>query len=108
MADALYAHLAKGARTQELTALGEDLYPHETALRDWLQSELDGRSDGGEEVYAYLQRHGITREEAVTRRKRREDLAVDINTWCSPSSPVRTPPIRPQSRSGSGRRRPST
>ena len=47
-------------------------------MRDWLQSELDGRSDGGEEVYAYLQRHGITREEAVTRRKRREDLGVEI------------------------------
>jgi len=76
-ADALYAHLAKGARTPELKALGEDLYAHEAALRDWLQSELDGKSDDGEKVFAYLERHGITREEAVTPRKRREDLGGD-------------------------------
>jgi hypothetical protein len=65
-AGALYAHLAKGARTPELKALGDDLYEHEAVLRDWLQSELSGQSDGGEKVFAYLERHGITRTEAVT------------------------------------------
>ena len=76
-ADALYKHLAKGARTPELKALGDDLYAHENAMRDWLQSELDGKPDGAEKVFAYLERHGITREEAVTPRKRREDVGGD-------------------------------
>jgi len=42
-----------------------------------MQSELDGKSDGAEKVFAYLERHGITREEAVTPRKRREDVGGD-------------------------------
>ncbi|MFP2904173.1 DUF1269 domain-containing protein [Pyxidicoccus sp. 3LFB2] len=76
-ADALYAQLARGAPTPELKTLGDDLYVHEASLRDWLQSELDGKSDGAEKVFAYLERHGITREEAVTPRKNREDLGGD-------------------------------
>lgn len=72
-ADELYKQLAKGAGTPELKALGEDLYAHENSLRDWMQSELDGKSDGGEKIFAYLERHGITREQAVTPRKDRED-----------------------------------
>jgi hypothetical protein len=43
--DALYKRLAKGARTPELKALGDDLYAHENAMRDWFQSELDGKPD---------------------------------------------------------------
>jgi hypothetical protein len=61
----------------ELKALGEDLFAHENAMRDWLKSELDGKSDGSERVFAYLERHGISREEAVTPRERREDVGGD-------------------------------
>ena len=42
-----------------------------------MQSELDGKSDGAEKIFAYLERHGITREEAVTPRERREDVGGD-------------------------------
>lgn len=47
------------------------------AADDWLQSELDGKSDGPEKVFAYLERHGMSREEAVTPRKTREDMGGD-------------------------------
>jgi uncharacterized membrane protein len=76
-ADALYTRLGKGARTPELQALADDLYEHENAMRDWFQSELDGTPDGGEKIFAYLGRHGITRDEAVTPRKRREEVGGD-------------------------------
>jgi uncharacterized membrane protein len=76
-ADALYKQLGKGAGTPELKALADDLYNHENAMRDWLKSELDGKPDGGEKIFAYLERHGITREEAVTPRKTREDVGGD-------------------------------
>jgi uncharacterized membrane protein len=76
-ADALYKHLSKGARTPELRALGEDLFEHENALRTWVQSELDGQSDGADKVFAYLERHGITKREAVKPRKVREDIGGD-------------------------------
>jgi uncharacterized membrane protein len=75
--DPLFKQLSKGADTPELKALGEDLYAHENAMRDWLKSELDGTPDGAEKVFAYLERHGITREDAVTPRKRREDVGGD-------------------------------
>ncbi|MDM0048842.1 DUF1269 domain-containing protein [Variovorax sp. J22R115] len=73
----LYKLISKGARTPELKALGEDLQAHEPAIRDWFKSELDGKSNGGEQIFAYLERHGITREEAVIPRKRREDMGGD-------------------------------
>jgi hypothetical protein len=38
--------LAKGADPPELKAFADGLYDHENALRDWLKSELDGKSDG--------------------------------------------------------------
>jgi hypothetical protein len=44
-ADKMYLELAKGAPTPELKAFAEDLYDHENALRDWLKSELDEKSD---------------------------------------------------------------
>ena len=50
---------------------------HEPALRDWLKSELDGKSNGAEQVFAYLERHGISREEAVVPRKDRENFGGD-------------------------------
>jgi uncharacterized membrane protein len=75
--DPLYKQLSKGAGTPELKALGEDLLEHENAMRDWLKSELDGKSDGAAKVFAYLERHGITREDAVTPREDREDSAGD-------------------------------
>lgn len=77
-ADELYKQLGRDAGTSELKALADDLYNHENALRDWLKSELDGTPDGAEKVVAYLDRHGITREEAVTPRKRREDAGGDV------------------------------
>ena len=76
-ADALYKQLGKGAKTPELKALAEDLFAHENAMRDWVKSEMDGKSDGCEKVFGYLERHGISREEAVTPRKRREDVGGD-------------------------------
>ena len=68
-ADKLYEHLAKGAGTPELKTLGDDLYEHENALRDWLQSALEGKSDGGAKIFAYLERHGITRQQVLTPRR---------------------------------------
>lgn len=76
-ADKLYEELGKGAGTPELRALADDLMVHEPALRDWLKSEMDGNSDGAEKVFAYLERHGISREEAVTPREDREDYGGD-------------------------------
>jgi hypothetical protein len=76
-ADEIYKQLSKGAGSPELKVLGEDLLAHENALRDWMKSELDGKSDGAEKVFAYLERHGISREEAVTPRERREDVGGD-------------------------------
>jgi uncharacterized membrane protein len=73
----LYQLLSKGARTPELKALGDDFQLHEPAIRDWFRSELEGKPDGGENIFAYLERHGITREEAVIPRKLREDLGGD-------------------------------
>ena len=42
-------------------------------MPDWLKSELDVKSDGAEKIFAYLERNGITKEEAVIPRKDRED-----------------------------------
>ena len=50
---------------------------HENALRDWLKSELDGKSAGAEKVFAYLDRYGITRKDAVIPREDREDFGGD-------------------------------
>lgn len=44
-------------------------------MRDWMRSELAGKSDGAAKVFEYLERHGITREDAVTPREDREDSA---------------------------------
>lgn len=65
--------LTKGAGTPELADLGKQLVNHENSLRDWLRSELAGSSDGGEKVFLYLEQHGISREEAITPRKERDD-----------------------------------
>lgn len=73
----LFERMIKGAGTPELRQFGVDLLDHENALRDWCKSELDGKSDGGEKVLAWLERHGISREEAVIPRRRREDVGDD-------------------------------
>ncbi|MFJ6636710.1 DUF1269 domain-containing protein [Streptomyces sp. NPDC091376] len=75
--DPLYKMMAKHAHTPELKALAEDLLEHEDAMRDWLKSELEGNSDSGTKIFAYLDRHGISREEAVTPRRLREDAGGD-------------------------------
>ncbi|MFJ8927992.1 hypothetical protein ACIRLA_15565 [Streptomyces sp. NPDC102364] len=77
VADKLYAELGKHARTPELKAFADDLMVHEPALRDWLKSEQDGNSDGAEKIFAYLERHGISRKEAVIPRKDREGYGGD-------------------------------
>jgi uncharacterized membrane protein len=76
-ADEMYKELGKHATSPELKTLADDYYEHEPALRDWLQSLLDGKPDGPEKVFAYLERHGISREEAVVPRKDREDIGGD-------------------------------
>jgi hypothetical protein len=75
-ASLLYKRLGKVAGTAELKVLADDLYEHENAMTDWFKSELDGKSDGAEKVFAYLKRHGIGRKEAVTPRKAK-DLGGD-------------------------------
>jgi hypothetical protein len=77
LADKLYMEMGKHTRNPELKAFADDLMVHEPALRDWVKSELDGNSDGAEKVFAYLERHGISREEAVIPRKDREDHGGD-------------------------------
>jgi hypothetical protein len=68
-ASLLYQRLGKVGGTPELKVLADDLYEHENAMTAWFSSELDGKSDGGARVFAYLERHGIPRSEAVTPRK---------------------------------------
>lgn len=75
--DKLYEELGKHASSPELKALADDLMVHEPAMRDWLKSEVDGNSDGAAQILAYLDRHGISREEAVTPRKVREGYGGD-------------------------------
>jgi hypothetical protein len=75
--DLAYERLRTGAKTPELTTLADDLLAHENAVRDWLRSELHGSSDGGDQVFTYLARHGITRDEATTPRQRREEMGGD-------------------------------
>ncbi len=76
-ADELYKHMGKHTDSPELKTLADDLYDHENALRDWMKSELDGNSDGGEKIFAWLERHGVSRKDAVTPRKLREDVGGD-------------------------------
>jgi uncharacterized membrane protein len=76
-ADKMYEELAKVAKNPELKAFAGSLDDHENALRDWLKSELDGKSDGAEKVFAYCERYGITRADAVIPREDREDLGGD-------------------------------
>ncbi|MFD4913078.1 DUF1269 domain-containing protein [Streptomyces virginiae] len=75
--DPLFKKIGKNAETPEVKALGADLLEHEDAMRDWFKSELDGNSDGGAKIFAFLERHGISREQAVTPRKFREDVGGD-------------------------------
>jgi uncharacterized membrane protein len=75
--DKLYEELGKHASSPELKDLADNLIVHEPAMRDWLKSEADGHSDGAEQVFAYLERHGISREQAVTPRKVREGYGGD-------------------------------
>ncbi|TCC06059.1 DUF1269 domain-containing protein [Kribbella soli] len=76
-ADKLYSEMGEHAKNPELKAFADDLMVHEPALRNWIKSELDGNSDGAAQVYAYLERHGISRQEAVTPRKDREAVHGD-------------------------------
>jgi hypothetical protein len=71
LANVLYRQLARGAGTSDLRALADKLSEHENAMRDWFRSELAGKPDGGEKIFAYLERHGIKREEAVIQREAR-------------------------------------
>jgi hypothetical protein len=93
-ADRMYEHLSKSADTPELKTFAGHLVDHENARRDWIKSELDGKSAGAEKVFAYLERNGITREVAVIPRNVREESGGDKQRWCSRSLTPRTPPIR--------------
>jgi uncharacterized membrane protein len=73
----VFKKLSKEADTPELKALGDEFQVHEPLIRDCLKSEMAGSKDGIESVFAYLERHGISREEAVMPRKLREDLGGD-------------------------------
>jgi hypothetical protein len=76
-ADKMYEQLGKGDATPEMKTLADDLVAHENALRDWIKSLLDGKPNGAESVFAYCERKGITREEAATPRKDREESGGD-------------------------------
>ncbi|MCX4985552.1 hypothetical protein [Streptomyces sp. NBC_00572] len=76
-ADKLYEELGRHASTPEMKAFADALMVHEPALRDWVKSEVDGNSDGAEKIFAYLERHGISRKEAVTPRRDRESYRGD-------------------------------
>ncbi|WP_392964880.1 hypothetical protein [Streptomyces sp. LN245] len=76
-ADKLYVELGRHASTPEMKAFADALMLHEPALRDWVKSEVDGHSDGAEKIFAYLERHGISREEAVTPRRDKESFGGD-------------------------------
>jgi hypothetical protein len=77
VADHMYEEMGKHTSDRELKAFADDLMVHEPALREWLKSEAEGHSNGAEKIFAYLERHGISREEAVTPRKDREDYGGD-------------------------------
>jgi uncharacterized membrane protein len=76
-ADRMYAHLGDDDATPEMKALADDLVVHENALRDWLRSLLDGKPNGAESVFAYCESKGISREQAATPRKDREESGGD-------------------------------
>jgi uncharacterized membrane protein len=76
VADKMYEELGKHARDPELKDFANNLMVHEPALRDWIKSELDGKGDA-ERIFAYCERHGISREEAATPRKDRESYGGD-------------------------------
>src|SRR5690606_31233546 len=76
--DKLYEDLGKHASSRELKDLADNLMVHDPAMRDWLKSEAEGHSDGAAQIFAYLERHGISREEAITPRKEREAYGGDV------------------------------
>jgi hypothetical protein len=64
--DKMYDELAKITKNPELKAFAGHLADHENALRDWLKSEVDGKSDGGEKIFAYLERYDISDSNSCT------------------------------------------
>jgi hypothetical protein len=76
-ADRMYAHLGDDDAPPEMKALADDLVAHENALRDWIKSLLDGKPNGAECVFAYCESKGISREQAATPRKDREESGGD-------------------------------
>jgi hypothetical protein len=70
----MFERLGKRAQTREMKSLAKGLAAHEIAIRDWLKSELDGKPDGAAKIFAFLERRGISREQAVTPRHLREDV----------------------------------
>jgi hypothetical protein len=61
----MYLKMAEGASTPALKTLGSDFAEHEQAMCDWFQSVVEGNSDGAKKVFAYLDRHGVSREAAL-------------------------------------------
>jgi hypothetical protein len=96
-ASLMYKRLGEVAGTPEVKALADDLYEHENAMTAWFKSELDGKSDGGERVFAYLERHGISRKEAVTPRNPKILAEISSNWYLRPS-PTKARPSRQPTR----------
>jgi uncharacterized membrane protein len=73
----MYDSLAKVAKNPELKKHSSTLHDHENALRAWLKSEVAGKSDGAEQVFAWLETWGIARKDAIVPREDREDFGGD-------------------------------
>jgi hypothetical protein len=56
--------MADGACSR-LRILGTDFAEHEQAMCNWFQSVAEGKSDGAEKVFAYLECHGVSRGAAL-------------------------------------------
>lgn len=64
----MYMKMADGASSPELKTLGIDFAEHdehEQAFNVWMQSVVEGKSDGAKRVFAYLENHGVSREAAL-------------------------------------------
>jgi hypothetical protein len=62
----MYMKMADGASSAEVKTLGIDFAEHEQAFAAWMHSVVEGNSDGAKRVFAYLENHGVSREEALT------------------------------------------
>jgi hypothetical protein len=93
-ADKMYEHLGKDAATPELKAFAVDLVAHENALRDWIKSEVDGKSDGAERSSPISNATGSQEKTRLPLGRSERSPAETSSSWFSRSSTPRTPPTR--------------